>query len=360
MHQRFDLDAIKADYDMRQVYPVTPHRKDYNGYSLDVCIFHDDAKPSMLIGKDWFKCRAACPHGRGDIISWTMRSAGVNFVEACTMLAEHRAPLAMNGIAYAERPHLPPPVFKRDLPDEYVDGMSTQDYLDLQRLTGISRATAVEHQIGRFDYHIYTIPVHHPETGEVIDMKLYRPDAIKGEQLKTWHLEKGAPNALYGVKYLNGDNYAVIVGGEKDAINGHEMHLPFVTDTAGESSWDEAFTAWLERREKLYVWLDADPTGWAGTDRVLRSSKLPTGSARVAHGGGLRRAIPCHWELLWSPDVKKGYDFSDFKAEGGTREMFLQMLRNAELGIWDKPLKPTIPADKLIPPDFNPLKGRIG
>ena len=332
MRQRFDLDAIKGDYDMRQVYPVSPHRKDYGGYSLDVCIFHDDAKPSMLIGKDWFKCRAACPQGKGDIVTWVMRTAGVNFVEACTMLQEKRAPLVLSGVKYQAPPKAPPPVFKRDLPQEFVDGMTTQDYIDLEQMTGIQKATALAHQIGRFDYHIYTIPVHHPETDEVIDIKLYRPDAKKGEQLKTWHLEKGAPNALYGVKYLNGDNYAVIVGGEKDAINGHEMHLPFVTDTAGEASWDPSFSRWLENREELYVFLDADDTGEAGRRRIERISK---------------RSSLCFldWRVLWDPDVKKGYDFSDFKADGGTREMFLQMLENAKSGDW-KPLKPTLPKPK--------------
>ena len=333
MRQRFDLDAIKSDYDMRQVYPVSPHRKDYGGYSLDVCIFHDDAKPSMLIGKDWFKCRAACPMGKGDIITWTMRAAGVDFVEACTLLKEHRAPLNLSGIHYAERPKSPTPVFKRDLPQEFVDGMSTQDYVDLEALTGIQKPTAVAHQIGRLDYHIYTIPVHHPETDEVIDIKLYRPDAKKGEQLKTWHLEKGAPNALYGVKYLNGDNYAVIVGGEKDAINGHEMHLPFVTDTAGEASWDDAFNRWLTTRTTLYTFLDADDTGQAGMKRVKKA------------GGRLDRAWSCDWRTLWDPEVKQGYDFSDFKAEGGTREMFLEMLEMARKRIVDDPLKPRLKAE---------------
>lgn len=336
---RFNLDDIKADYDMRRIYPASAKRKDYDEYSLDVCLFHDDSKPSMLIGKDWFKCRAACPNGSGDVITWTMRVAGLSFVEACKQLEAGTAPLTMSNVRYEERPKTPPPIFKPDLPTDYVQGMMDQDYEDFQRYTGISRATAEAHEIGRFDYGIFTIPVRHPTTREVIDMKLYRPSAKKGEQLKTWHMEKGAPNALYGVPYINGDKYAVIVGGEKDTINGHEWHLPFVSDTAGEGSWDRAFNTFLQTRQKVFVFLDADDTGRAGMRRVRKK---------------MERAIWCDWRHLWDANVKQGYDFSDFKAEGGTLEMFMEILKLAEDRIPNKPLKPRL-RHPLVPPGSTPI-----
>jgi hypothetical protein len=333
VNQRFDLDAIRALYDMRQVYPASEKRRDYGHYTLEICRFHDDTRPSMLIGKNGYKCKTC--EAKGDVLTWVMLGSNLTFPEAAKALRDGTANLNVVPGPYQGRPAAPPPIYHPDEATGFADGMTDADYERLTDLTGIQRPTAESHTIGRYDYGIYTIPVRNPSGDSWGNIKLYRPGADKTRgQIKMWSLKEGAPNMLYGMPYLNGDSFVVIVGGEKDAILGHQMHLPFVTDTAGENSWSHTFNGLLAYRH-IYAFLDADRTGRAGMLRIRK--KVP-------------RAILCDWRLLWRSGVPQGYDFGDFVREGGTREQFLEMLRRARSGIYDV-ARPAMPPQNPITAD---------
>lgn len=328
---KFDVDDIKSRYDMRSIYPASPRRRLVGGgtYILDRCVFHDDAKPSMLVNQGRYQCRACGEWG--DVVAWTMRQENCDFTEACRRLTD-----GLTFLSPLPPPHapLPPPHFEIDEHQAYVAGMTADDYTDFSVQTGITIPTMQSFLVGRYDFGIFTIPIPDPDTGEVIDIKLYRPKTIS-DQIKYWHLRANARQALFGVERLNGESFAVIVGGEKDCIRGHQEHLPAVTQTAGEMAWQDEFNRHFSSRTRVYVWQDSDLTGRRGTMRIWRS---------------MPRAIPCDWRTLWDPYCKKGYDLSDYFNEGGTTEWLLEMLHSAERGLGgQKPLKPELVAKGLIP-----------
>jgi hypothetical protein len=261
----------------------------------------------------------------GDVISLVMKLQGLDFLAACEFLAD---PTASVKYVFKETPHVPvpKPVYTTE-PGDMHARMTDADYDDLLTKTGINRDTAASHCIGRFDHGVYSIPNYHPiDCNKVVDMKIYRPKAPKGT-LKTWHLKVGATNYLYGTKFIDNFDWCVIVGGEKDTILGHQLNLPFVTATSGEGSWNRAFNVFLSRMKKVYVWLDADNAGRDGMMLVKRHYP---------------RVIVCDWLILYDPTAPSGYDFADFYADGGTRDIFLSMLASAERGIFSGKITPLI------------------
>lgn len=321
--QTLDHDAverIKAMYDLREIYPVFK-RKSYPKYVLDKCVFHEDHKPSMLIFKDGYRCRGCLEHG--DVISFVMKTQSLDFVSACQTLLEGVETLTVNRTYSVVIPP-PAPVYTHE-PDLFCELMQDDDYAELLVKTGINTDTAKTHKIGRFSNGVFSIPIQHPICADrIVDLKLYRPQAEKGT-LKTWHLKGGAHNYLYGINFVGQSEFGVVKGGEKDTILGHQIGLPFLTATSGEGSWEMSFNGHLSRFERLYVWLDADDAGQLGTMNIKR--KIP-------------RIIVCDWRTLYDPTVKSGFDFADFYKEGGTAEMFLEMLNNANKGLFSRRIVP--------------------
>lgn len=309
---RYAINQVRQRYDMRKLYPVSPARRHGSRYDADVCIYHDDQKPSMLIFADGYYCMAC--GARGDVFRLLMETEHLNFTDAFKLAADDVG-MHLQQAVYAGPPaeNRPVAVYQPEEIDPYLGQM---DYAAFKTLTGIGRETAESHLVGRLGEGLFTIPILDPE-GVLVDCKVYRPGAPKGE-IKMWHLKNDARKTLYGYPYLNGDGYAVIIGGEKDAIRGHEDGLPFLTSTGGENSWDPAWNRILDSKKKVYSFLDADMTGRMGTEKIRRA---------------MRRVVPCDWRLLWSRSVKKGYDYSDFRNEGNKIEWFLRMLRMAEKGL---------------------------
>lgn len=72
--------------DLRQVIPDSGARKDYSGYSVDRCPFHDDSRPSLIIYPRRWECKAGC--GSGDVVEWVCRTRGVGRREAISFLRD--------------------------------------------------------------------------------------------------------------------------------------------------------------------------------------------------------------------------------------------------------------------------------
>jgi hypothetical protein len=316
------IEELKSRYDMREIYPEYRRRR-YPHYDLDQCIFHEDHRPSMFIFANGYRCKGCS--ASGDIITFIQQMEGGSFVEVVQMLADGLPKINIRR-TYQVIPPSPPPVYTQE-PKILAEGMLESDYKELEFKTCINRVTAELHKIGRFNPGVFSIPIQNPDdNSEIVDVKLYRPKA-PANTVKTWHLKSGAHNYLYGVHFLNGDNFAVIKGGEKDTILGHQVHLPFVTTTSGEGSWDEKMNKYLSERRWLYSWLDADSAGRSATMRIRRVN---------------RRVIACDWAVLYDSCVPKGFDFHDYIAEGGTAELFREMLENARKGLFGGRIKPVI------------------
>jgi len=314
---------IKETYDLRDLYPKVK-RRNYPTYSVDLCVFHSDHKPSMLIYKDGYLCRGCLE--QGDIISFVMKTQGMDFITACTHLQHGFDSLhVVHRQSYVVPPD--PPKYSYE-PDAFHNAMLDTDYDELLAKTGIERETAVGHKIGKFGEGVFSIPIQHPLRHDtIVDLKLYRPKAARGE-IKTWHYKDGAHNYLYGIHFVKSDSpFVVIKGGEKDTILGHQLKLPFVTATSGEGSWDSTFNSHLSRFSEVFCWLDADESGQLGTMNIKRH---------------LPRVILCDWRTLYDPKVKSGFDFADYYQEGGTADLFLEMLSNARKGIFSGRVKPIL------------------
>ena len=326
---RYDIDSIKSKYDLRQVIPQTSKRRHFDGYDADCCPFHEDQSPSMLIHVDGYVCKTPSCGKKGDIVTWIMETRHVNFREACDLLGGDQ--LEMKDLPIRERPKSRVELYNEDDhpdlaesdPDAFASGMGDDDYLFLRNTTMIEQSTARIHQLGRWNNRVYTIPIYDPRR-LLVDMKLYRPQPM-GNELKVWHWQNKSHNALYGFPYLNvNTDFAVLVGGEKDSIMGHQMQLPFLTATSGEGSWHPFFNRYLAQFKRVYVWFDADEAGEAGMLKVKRD---------------FPRAILCSWKLLYDRFLPSGFDFSDYAMEGGTRDQFMEMLESAQRGVFSaKPI----------------------
>jgi len=331
-----DLDEIRDRYDLRDLYPQIK-RRSYGGgrYDSDVCVFHGEVHPSMIVGKERYKCQA-CGE-KGDVFNWVMFAESVDFRDALAILKEGKriAPVTVR----REIKHIDPPIFKSE-DAEYQSAMGEEEYADLEDVTGITKATAQTHKIGKYGDRIYTIPIYNPLT-KLSDIKVYNPYARKDlDERKTWHDKAGAVNTLYGLTYISGSDYVVIVGGEKDTILGHQNNLPFVTVTGGEESWWLEFNQFLHSFRWVYSFLDADPAGRRGTMKIRKL---------------MPRIIPCDWRKLWDGRVAKGFDFADFINTDGSKQDFEKMLELARKNI----AKPIRQLRTLMPPPDKMENGMI-
>lgn len=325
---RSQIDELKAKYDLRELWPKTGRNgaayvSPDGSYIGERCIIHEDHKPSCLIHADGYVCKGC--GATGDIFTFVQIVNGVDFVEALRLLSEgHEIPAATPKVSGPKIASVKKELyFRDDIPGWYVNQMTSGDYSDLYTKTLIEKPAALSHVIGRYAIGAYTIPIYSPDNDRVVDIKVYRPKAPPNTP-KLWHLSVGAQNHLYGLQFipLADSEFVVIVGGEKDCILGHQLGLPFVTVTGGETSWQERFNRYLTRFRQVFVWLDADDAGRKGIAKVRKS---------------MNRAIPCDWNFLWDKTAgqrKKGFDFADFIEEGGTVIEFLEMLEMAKRGLW--------------------------
>lgn len=328
---RDQIQELKSKYDLRALWPKTggggerpAYRSPDGSYIGERCIVHDDHKPSCLIHADGYVCKGC--GATGDVITFVMVTRGVDFSSAIQILMDgQEIKTEPTSLGPKKATHRGDFYFKPDVPQWYAGQMRDPDFSELQDKTLIERPTAVDHLIGRYTSGAYTIPIFSPDNDRVVDIKVYRPKAPK-DTPKLWHLSSsiGAVNHLYGLQFIpqTETEFVVIVGGERDCILGHQLGLPFVTVTSGETSWNIGFNRYLSRFRQAFVWLDADKAGREGIVKVRKA---------------MNRVIPCDWNLLWDKTAgerKHGYDFANFLEDGGTVEHFLEMLEMSKRGLW--------------------------
>src|SRR5260221_6213587 len=82
---------------MRSIVPVTSKRTEYGNYERDLCPFHAEDRPSLLIYADGYHCLSRC--GSGDIFDYLRLSTNLPFADVIRKAEE----LAGSQAAYVPR-----------------------------------------------------------------------------------------------------------------------------------------------------------------------------------------------------------------------------------------------------------------
>jgi DNA primase catalytic core len=126
-----ELERLKAEVSVQRLVEAKGIALKRHGADLlGLCPFHDDKSPSLVVSpkKNLWHCLGACQTG-GSVIDWVMRTDGVSFRHAVTLLREG---LPASSLAASPRvvrqstvPKLPPPVAldadDRALLDQVID-----------------------------------------------------------------------------------------------------------------------------------------------------------------------------------------------------------------------------------------------
>jgi len=312
---------------MRDVVPCSDARKTKGSYSLEICAFHDDHNPSMMLTQNRYHCFAC--GASGDVIDWTIKTSAseMSFLEACealqsprnerrTVMPNRKASRVVNN----EINDSAKVTYSTDEVLRYCQTMTADDYALLQKATGWNRDSCQHFRIGtrHRGSKMYTIPIPAEDNNDVyVDIKVYNPLHKLNGFIKYWHLNKGQGkrNTLFNALAAKDADTVFIAEGEKDAINMHQLGLIAVSGTSGCSAIMKEWATMLANVKKIYVVMDNDEPGRIAAGKWLRM---------------IRRSIIFDWRVLPIAVKKKGFDFSDFVKEGGTKEQFLSVVSKVE------------------------------
>ena len=141
---------------------------------------------------------------------------------------------------------------------------------------------------------------------------------------KYWYDKQGTVQ-LYGAEFIKDKKTVVYCEGELDALVLWSHNIPAVTSTGGAMSWQEKWTPLLLDKE-VYVCLDNDEAGAAGTVRVLES--LP------------------HAKVILLPNTAQIKDITEYFTRGGD---FRALMDSAK----------TYATEEEVLTDMNPRKGKM-
>jgi putative DNA primase/helicase len=158
----------------------------------------------------------------------------------------------------------------------------------IENLRGWDRSTLVDFMIG-YHRNRYTIPIYDAD-GRLVNIRQYKP----GDELKFINAKGHGKNRIWGFDTLEENDTVMLCAGEPDRILAVQEGFPAVTWTGGEGSfqpeWAPLFTGKI-----VYVALDADDAGRAGTEKVITA--LQHTAAEI-------------W-VVTIPEVSRGYDITD-------------------------------------------------
>lgn len=226
--------------------------------------------------------------------------------------------------AIREAPSQPEPAPELQVTED--DVAAWHDYLvgeradlvdEIENLRGWSRQTLIDLMIG---YHRsrYTIPIY-DEDNQLVNVRQYKP----GDQLKFINVKGHGKNRLWGFDTIRSNDTILLCAGEPDRILAMQEGFLAVTWTGGEGNfqaeWGQLFTG-----KTVYICLDADDAGRAGTQKIIT----------------ILQPYAADLLVVTIPEVTKGYDITDVLLNDGPKA-FQRLLDEAELV--DKPEGPINP-----------------
>lgn len=238
---------------------------EYDRYISATCVFHDDAKPSLLVFKDgWFRCLGCGKSGDWDMLWRVLQGWGSvgPKKEETAWTPPHLSDDIGETEGLANRAH--------EVLQKYHDSLSwylkrrqVEDRIDTCRLGWWNGW--------------YTIPVYSVKgkfTGMVMRASLHIQEATG----RRFHMPPKQPPLLYvpDWRLLETSEYVLIVFGMFDALALSHLRLPVVTTTSGKDNFNPQ---WLDfYRKKVIVLPDkgeedtgirlAGQLGWRG--RLLK------------------------------------------------------------------------------------------
>jgi DNA-binding MarR family transcriptional regulator len=304
-----DIAAVKAKIDLPDLAgQLTRLSRSGDGW-IGLCPFHDDKSPSLSIsqkGGIWlFKCHAC--DAQGDVISWIMKTGGVDFKEALS-----RA-IAMAGIQEAPRIRskatAPPQTAVKPLDaaiaDEYHAKL-TPERRAYYRGRGFTDETIDTFKLG-WNGRRYSIPVF--VGGELQNVRLRRDDEnLRDRSAKMMPFEKGRGSTVFNQDALQGADIAIITEGEFDAILLCQNGWTAVSGTAGCETFLEEWAELFDAVRAVYICYDNDLPGQSGASKV----------ATILGERAREQGCPDKVRIVDLPEeVGEGGDVTDFFARLG-------------------------------------------
>lgn len=257
-----NIDEIKARADIVDIISSEVTLKKRGPNMVGLCPFHDEKTPSFTVGKGIFKC-FGCGKS-GDSIAFLMDHKQMNYIQAIKFISDrYNIPVQEETKSY-ERPlqrleKLQPDTIK------YFEtrGISNNTLLRF----GITEATEwmpdakKETRVICFNY---------IRDGELVNIKFRG----KGRDFK---LAKNAELIFYNLDAIQGDDTAVIVEGEIDALSLHEAGIYNVVSVPNGASTgvqqlkylDNCWSA-FEGKSKIILLTDNDTPGISLRDELAR------------------------------------------------------------------------------------------
>lgn len=269
------IQQLKQQHDIVQYIGQSVDLKQVGNHYKGLCPFHDDKNSSLAVypATQTWKCYA-CSDKAEDIIGFIMKYENIDFKEAVARLGGKLD----NGekSTYKKQPIKREPIKKKQK---------------------VSKSRLLGKEVCRYPYR--------NEKGDLLyynvryaDPKDFRQLQIKNNQ-EVW---KGYPQeqrVLYNLQRVIESDSVIVVEGEKDVGNLHKLGFVATTMIGGANSWLSHYATWLKGKI-IYIIPHADPSGEELTQKVIESIEENA------------KKIYIH---KWQPDVKKGYDISDFIEE---------------------------------------------
>ncbi len=286
----------KAQYDLRDIIPDQGARHDYGDYHSDLCPFHKETNPSLLIWPDHYVCKAC--QAQGDIISW-LRAQGLGYNQAIQKLEAGDIP---------KSPVKPKPIEKPkpldiSLAERYHLAI-TPDVADYYRRRGLSDRSIIEYRLGYGSppgdtVSRFSIPV--IIDNELMNIRFRRddrcpnckidgilenntltciicglewnissPDKYKGiwGHNNTWLFN--STNLVKSARDQKMLDRVFLVGGEFDAIVASDKGFYSVAATSGEGAFKKEWLEYFLATNEVYIVTDNDSAGIEAAHKLNR------------------------------------------------------------------------------------------
>ncbi len=293
-----------------------------------LCPIHQERTPSFKVHVDGelrgcWSCYGACDC-TGDIINFYMLFERISDTRKAVMELADR--LGVNGDARPAQVRpvakakatVPPPIAEEIADRLHRALMDSPERLRLlTEKKGLPRDIVERARLGWDEAtkrYMIPIPVVDGREG-FADIRKYLPGAPKdSEKMLAWETGRGYTK-VYPWMWVCDDEELVLTEGEIDALNLIGRDIPAFSSTNGASKWP----AEPPDLSGKVIWVcgDADAAG------VKHNETMP--GKLYAAGAEEVRVIE------WPEDAPKGFDVSDFFAQGGTADDFRDLMESAEV-----------------------------
>lgn len=284
-----ELREIKRRFDLRALIPPGPMAKDGPRYRAQLCLWHQEDRPSLLVYPDGYLCRACGV--RGDIIDWLRYSEGLSWRDAVKRLE------AGTGLtAYIPRKRARMRLKASQALDYHF--ALTPHALAFYRHRGLDTSTVVRFQLGYgpppgYADNWFAIPVYRGE--ELVNIKFRRDDSCpdcKSFNTAEDHTRltcqdcgliwtaahpvkylgiQGAEPSLFNSRYLHRQepvDKLLITEGEFDAMAAAQAGWRAVCSTGGAQSFQRTWAPLFRPVQHPFIVYDNDDAGEQGRQRV--------------------------------------------------------------------------------------------